>query len=440
MNSSSHRRLLDRLAARSPAGVVPRGAALQSLLAELGDPQDQLRSVQIAGSKGKGSTALYLESVLRASRRRVGVFTSPHLVRWSERFRIDAAEASSAQLDAALEQVDDAVVRLRRLGLEAELGFFDAALAVALVLFRDAGVDVAVLEAGLGGARDATCLAKPAVTCLTSVELEHTAILGNSIVAIATEKAGIARRGVPLVAGWLAVDAARVVRATAERAGAPLVEAGAGYDARVSRTADGRGCRLQFDGLGIALDVCLPVLGAPLAGCAAVALACAASVLPPEDLEPALLARSLASVRLPGRMELARLGGRDFLVDSAHTAESARALAQALRRMGRRAHLVFSLSRDKDLRGFIEPLIPALGSAVVTVADPARSGSPEMLVEQLQAVAPGVACRAEPDVARALDSARERCGQRELVCVAGSVYLAGRARALLGLHNGQSAR
>ena len=177
----------------SRVGLEP----VRALLARLGDPQLAQPCIHVAGSKGKGSTVLLCEALLSASGRRVGAFTSPHLERWTERIRIDGREVEAAALVAAFNEVRPHVEALLSEQPESAPSFFDATTAAALLCFRTAGVEWALLEVGLGGRLDSTNIVSPAVTCITSIELEHTDKLGHTLGAIAGEKAGILKAGVP---------------------------------------------------------------------------------------------------------------------------------------------------------------------------------------------------------------------------------------------------
>jgi folylpolyglutamate synthase/dihydropteroate synthase len=199
-------------------------APVEALLARVGEPQRGLRVVHVAGSKGKGSTALLGEALLRAVGLSTGTFTSPHLERWTERFRIDGHEVPGDALAAAVTRLRPHVDALRQ-GADPP-SFFDVTTAAAFLLFAEAGVDVALVEVGLGGRLDSTNVVAPAVCCITSIELEHTEKLGDTLAAIAGEKAGIAKAGVPLVVGALPAEAAEVVEARARALGCPLARLG----------------------------------------------------------------------------------------------------------------------------------------------------------------------------------------------------------------------
>jgi dihydrofolate synthase/folylpolyglutamate synthase len=404
---------------------------IRELARRLGEPQRGLSVIHVAGSKGKGSTALLAEALLRGAGRRVGTFTSPHLERWTERFRIDGREVEGAKLAAAVDRMRLHVDALRAEDPARVPSFFDATTAAALLLFREAGVDCAVLEVGLGGRLDSTNVVTPAVACVTSIELEHTDKLGTTLAEIAREKAGILKPGVPAVLGELPRPAREVVVARATELGAPL--AVLGRDFRVETLAEGReGLRLRMIDGPVDVEVRIPVLGAHQAANAALALACVRRAGGVADgALPEAVAKGLAGAELPGRIELL---GRDptLLVDAAHTAASARALARALSRLPRRrTRLVLSVSSGKDTASILRALLPEASEVTVTRADPTRSLAPGEVAAAVRAAAPDLPLEIVPDAQLAVRTAREGLGAEDLLCVTGSVYLAGIARRLL---------
>jgi dihydrofolate synthase/folylpolyglutamate synthase len=245
---------------------------VRRLLARLGSPEEELRVIHVAGSKGKGSTALFAEAMLGAAGERVGTFTSPHLERWTERVRLDGREVDGACLAAAIERVRPHVEALRRSGEGEAPTFFDATTAAALVCFREAGVDRVVLEVGLGGRLDSTNVVRPQVACITSVELEHTDRLGSTLGAIAAEKAGILKPGVPAVVGWLPAEARAAVEERAAELDVAIAWAERDFRIRILEE-DPAGLRVWLADGPVELEVRLPVLGAHQARNAALALA-----------------------------------------------------------------------------------------------------------------------------------------------------------------------
>jgi dihydrofolate synthase/folylpolyglutamate synthase len=411
-------------------------APIRALLARLGDPQRGLHVLHVAGSKGKGSTALLAEALLQQAGLRVGTFTSPHLLRWTERFRIDGREVSGALLGAAVGQLKPHVDALRA-GADAP-SFFDATTAAALLLFQQARLDVAILEVGLGGRLDSTNVVDPAVCCITSIELEHTEKLGDTLAAIAGEKVGIAKAGVPLVCGALSPEAAAVVVRRARELGCPLVRIGSELELELLETGP-LGSRFRIGDGGFRAELSLGVAGAHQVPNAALALAAVRRLDRLKD--PALLeaARAvLPRVRLPARSEIVSRSPW-LVIDAAHTAASAQALARVLEGLPRRAtHLVLSVSAGKDLTSICQSLATRADRVTVTRAEPIRSLPPQQLAEAVRAAAPDAELRIVPDPQLALQQARQQLADDELLCVAGSIYLAGIARQTLGAHPGDS--
>ena len=414
---------------------------IRALVERLGAPQAELSVIHLAGSKGKGSTALFTEALLGAAGERVGTFTSPHLERWTERFRIDGREVEGDLLAAAVERVAPHVDAMREEDPRRAPTFFDATTAVALVLFSEAKVDRCVFEVGLGGRLDSTNVVLPAVTCITGIELEHTEQLGSTLAEIASEKAGILKPGVPAVIGELHDEAAEVVEKRAAEIGAPIACLGHEFEVEVlDEDLEGLSLRL-LDG-PLRVNARIPVLGRHQARNAALALACATRALerePSTQLADAVV-RGLAAARLPARIEL--IGRSPWLVvDSAHTGASAAALAEVLQRIpGRRSHLVLSISAGKDTQTILKNLLPWVDEVTVTRAEPLRSLAPGEAAKLVRDAAPQVALRVVPNPQLALRAARERLGPEDLLCVTGSIYLAGIARPILsGPRSGECA-
>jgi len=414
---------------RGPAAGPPDGARVslrpvRQLLEAVGRPQDGLRILHIAGSKGKGSTALLAEALLRGAGVRTGVFTSPHLERWTERFRVDGHEVDGDALAQALTRLRPFVDAARE--GEEPPSFFDVTAAAGLLLFADAAVDVAILEVGLGGRLDSTNVVQPAVACITSIELEHTDKLGTTRAAIAGEKAGIAKAGVPLVVGPVADEAAAVIGARAREVDAPLLRLGheIAFEAE-----DGQ---VRFSDGAFSLDTPVGPAGRHQAVNAALALACVRRLgVVADDTLGATAPAVLAATVLPGRAEL--VGERPWrVVDGAHTEASAQALAEVLAKLPRRrTHLVLSVSAGKGLEAICAALAPSADVVTVTRAEPTRSLSPAEVADAVRVVAPHAEVRAVPNPHMAVRAALDACGPEDLVCATGSIYLAGVARPIL---------
>jgi dihydrofolate synthase/folylpolyglutamate synthase len=417
---------------RTPRRARLSLAPIRALLERLGAPERGLSVLHVAGSKGKGSTALFAESVLRAAGARVGTFTSPHLERWTERFRVDGAEIGPERLAAAVDRLRPHVDALCEAGGETVPSFFDATTAVALLLFRELRVDHAVLEVGLGGRLDSTNAVEPAVCCITSIELEHTDILGDTLAAVAAEKAGILKPGIPVVCGELPPEALDVVERRAAELGCPLARIGREIEVAVEiDTPDAQ--HIRFRERDLCFTASLRVAGVHQAANAGLAVAAARRVLDPR-LAPALLAdvarAGLEATELPARVEILERAPW-VVVDAAHTAASARALAAVLAGLGRPVDFVLSISAGKDTRSILAALLPLARSLTLTRAEPMRSLDPGEIAAVAHRVQPGLSMRVVPNPHLALRTAREMLAPDALLCATGSVYLAGIARRVL---------
>jgi dihydrofolate synthase/folylpolyglutamate synthase len=409
---------------------------IRALLARLGDPQTGLPVLHVAGSKGKGSVVLMVEALARAAGLRTGAYTSPHLSRWTERFRIDGREIDPAPLAAAVARVAPAVEALRAPGTPARAEvtpqptWFDAVTATAFVVFAEQPLDLVLLEVGLGGRLDSTNVVAPRLCCVTSIELEHTERLGTTLSAIAAEKAGILKAGVPAVIGDLPAEARAVVEARAKEIGAPLVSYGQEFSASGTGVGAGGQRIRQRDGR-LEIEAGLACLGPHQVHNASLALACARRLRITSDRDlPVIAARAFESIRLPGRIEV--LERRPIvLVDSAHTRASAESLALVLAELPHRArHLVLSVSRGKDVAAICGALVPGAARVTLTRAEPSRS----LELAELELVVRAAGARdvvLEADPRRALRRARATLAEDEMLCVAGSIYLAGIAREVL---------
>jgi dihydrofolate synthase/folylpolyglutamate synthase len=387
---------------------------IRALLAEIGHPERGLPCVLVAGSKGKGTTTLAAEQLLRAAGCRVGTFTKPHLESWRERFRVDGELVGEAPLIAALRDLQPAIERLRG-DTERCPSFFDVTVALALRLFRESSADVGAIEVGIGGRLDSTNAVEARVTVVTSIQLEHTDKLGDTLEAIGREKAGIFRTKVPALHGPLAAEAFGALAAQAIAVDAPLEEVRA-HDVR----ADAEGLRFRLeDGRALAS----PVLGAHQATNLALAVRASETFLGRELSRREL--DSLGTLRLPARVE--RIG--DAILDDAHTPDSARALRETLASLwpGARWVFVLSISRDKDAAGIVAELAPVTRVCVATGAEASRSIGAEELASLAWAAGIGeVVAEAEPLPALERARALMRAGDR--LAVSGSVFLAGALR------------
>jgi dihydrofolate synthase/folylpolyglutamate synthase len=414
--------------------------AARQFMRLLGDPHQGVPAIHIAGTKGKGSTAALLDSVLRAAGYRTGLFTSPHLVSFRERVRVSGQMLPEADIARLVERVRPAVEAVRGMPGLSPCTFFETYLGMAALHFAAQNVDLAIYETGLGGRLDATNLVTPRVAAITTIGFDHMAVLGDTLDAIAREKAGIAKAGVPLVvATGQPEEAWEAICEVAGQAGAPVVQAPgverAEPPTRAAVAADGTPVpptdRFVAEGWGEPLECAL--LGAHQASNVGVAL----GVL--EQLRAAgytvgdpAVAEGLARVRWPGRFDLR--GARPWVVfDCAHNAESARALARALPEYldYRRLALVVGMSEDKDAGAFAAELARLGAQAILTQAGNARAAEPAVLAERAGGLWDDA--RQVPDVLAAYEAALESAGEDGAVCVTGSFYVVGEAMVRLGV-------
>ena len=397
---------------------------ITALVERLGTPQARYRSVHIAGTNGKGSTAALTAAILQAAGYRVGLYTSPHLVEFRERIRVNGRMVEESEIARLTD-------RIKALS-EPELSptFFEFTTAMALQYFADSGVDVAVLEVGLGGRFDATNVVSPLVSAITTIGLDHQEYLGSTLESVAFEKAGIIKRNVPVILGRLP-DAARdsIERIASERQ-APVLRLGRDFQAEGETPArfSYRSASVRYEGLSC------PLLGAhQLDNCAiAVTVVEAARQQQLVVQEPAIRA-GLREVHWEGRLEVVAEHPLTVL-DGAHNPSAAEALAGYLRRFRRdnpssRVILVLAMMRDKDHRGFVEPFKGLVDGVVLTQAELKRSATAEALKVLIGGVLPQV--RVHARVADALDAARALARSQDVICVTGSLMLIGEVKALL---------
>ncbi len=351
------------------------------VLEQLGRPQDRFRTVHLAGSNGKGSTAAFLESVLRRTGLRVGLFTSPHLNHFRERFRVDGRTVADETIGAMTERLladgleedpaevnawierEDMIRRMESSSWYAERGdgsvfcrltFFECTTVLALLLFEQAGVEVAVMETGMGGRLDATNVLEPRVSVITPIHLEHTTWLGDTIEAIAGEKAGIIKPGVPVVCSRQHPDARAVIERVAARKKSPVSWLGEDFEA----SGDWRRARFRVAGRTFG-PVRLGLAGAHQLDNAALALGCMPHLVWGSDTPESAVEDGLRLVAWPGRFE--RLGEQgQWILDGAHNPDGARVLAQTVREVlgDQPIRLVFGVLGDKEAVGMLSELVP----------------------------------------------------------------------------------
>lgn len=401
---------------------------IRLLSRELGSPHEAFPAIHIAGTNGKGSTAAMTEAILRAAGCRTGLYTSPHLLSITERMRVDGEPIPQDQFARLATQVRMAGERLVEQGLlPAPPTFFEQVTAIGYLWFAGQRVDLAVLEVGMGGRLDATNICRPVVTAITPVGLDHQQYLGETIAAIAGEKAGIIKAGIPVVVAPQEPPARAVITARAVECDAPVIE-GQVTAELVRRTVDLRQW-VEFQcGLG-SFDACLSLRGDHQRVNAATAVAVIEALVSRGwTVGTDAITSGLEQTFWPGRLDL-RSGpaGRPLLIDGAHNQAGAAVLRDFLVSYcaDRPLTLIFGAMRDKDVAEMTSRLFPIFKTIVLTGIDNPRALDPAEI---------STAANVEraPDIAAALELAAPLTPRTGLIVVAGSLYLVGEVLELLG--------
>lgn len=398
-------------------GMKPGLERINFMLAALGNPQERIPIVQVAGTNGKGSTAAFLAAICTAAGLRTGFFSSPHLTSFTERFRIDNTEISPERVVELAGRVMAAA--------PPEATFFEIVTAMAFQYVAEEGVDLAIMETGMGGRWDATNAACGILSVITPIGLDHCQYLGDTIAAIAGEKAGIIKQERPVVTARQEPEARQVIEECCRELASPLYCSGERFAA--SWEAEG----LAYHGLGVTMTGLHPGIGgryqAENAGCALAAaelLRDLGFAIPPEAMRD-----GIADARWPGRMELFP-GAPPILLDGAHNPAGAKALAESLADVRRqRLVMVFGVMCDKELSGILSPLLP-LVDLVIAVTPALERAMPAVALADACRLR-GTAVRAAGTVADGLVQARAAAGVDDLILVCGSLFTVGEARSLL---------
>ncbi|HEX4962188.1 MAG TPA: folylpolyglutamate synthase/dihydrofolate synthase family protein [Thermoanaerobaculia bacterium] len=396
----------------------------RDLLARVGDPQRRFPCVLVAGTNGKGSTSAFLAAMAQAAGLRTGLYTSPHLENVEERLRIDGRAIDSGRLGAILEGLVGFAER--------ETGtpptYFEAVTFAAFRWFAEAQVDLAVLEVGLGGRLDATNLADPILSLITPIGFDHQEFLGNTLAAIAREKAGILRPGRPALAWIEEPEPAESVRTVAGEVGADLRFASSEVRIEAVEALGWEGQRIRLGTPAQPYDLATALLGDHQAKNLGLAVRAAETLasLGFDGLGSAAIAAGAAACRWPGRLEPIEIpGGRRVLLDAAHNADGAAVLARFLDRLERPADLLFGVLADKDYGEMLPRLAARARRIVLTKPVSPRAKEPAELLPLL-AGRRDVDVEVEPDPSRALDRALALGGEVLVAC--GSIYLVGELR------------
>lgn len=384
-------------------GMDFRLERLTPLLARLGDPQAAFPSIHVAGTNGKGSTAAMLHSIYSHGGYRTGIYTSPHLLSFRERIRVGDRYISEGDVIADAERVRNAAEIAN-----VDLTFFEIATIMAFLEFRRRDVELAVVEVGLGGRLDATNVVRPAAAVITSIGLEHCQLLGDTVEAIAAEKAGIIKPGAIVLTGQLPPEAQLVVAEKARACRAPWLRYGDDFGPADVRAADGSSLKI-------------PLAGSHQLHNAALAVATARALRDVFPVDHAAIADGVSNVRWPGRLEtLAR--APLTLVDAAHNPHAVLALRTSLEALAvpRPRVLVFGVMADKDWPAMLTTLAPLFDHVVLSPVSTARALDPRRATSLIADFRPYEIADSATD---ALAIARERAGSVGAIVVTGSIFL-----------------
>jgi dihydrofolate synthase/folylpolyglutamate synthase len=431
-----------RTAAEVRADHPRKLARMRALLDRLDNPERAFGSVLVAGTKGKGSIAAMAESILGAAGRRTGLLTSPHLMTWCERTRIAGQMIAPDEVARLMPLVREAAERL--VAERPDLGAattFEAGLALSLRALAEHGVEVAVVEVGVGGAHDATNVLEPLAVALGPISYDHQATLGDTLTAIATEKAAIMRPGRLAVSAAQPEEAGRVVEQVAAERGACLEVVGGDWRWHPDGDSACRGAFTVDGPRGHFTGLTTPLLGRHQRENAGAAVALATGVLTPglggeghrtgSGHADEAVRRGLAEVWWPGRLQVLR-ERPTLVVDGAHNGDSAARLAEAIGECfeAHRVHLVFGTSGSKDVRRMLDALLPIASTVTLTRSHHERSVPLPDLAETL--AGRGAEALIVPEVNEAVLRALDGAGPDDLVLVTGSLFVVGEALEAFG--------
>jgi dihydrofolate synthase/folylpolyglutamate synthase len=396
------------------------------LLSLLGDPQKKAGSVHITGTNGKGSVAIMIASALTAVGYPTGLYTSPHLHSWRERIRVDGEMISEAELARLVSELRPHVEAVNKRASYGELTTFELLTCMAFAYFGQRGVKFQMLEVGMGGKFDATSVITPLVAIITTIGLDHTDVLGNTLAEIAAEKCGIIKPAITVVTSPQPPEAAEVIAKTCAERKAKLLVVGKDVSWQALESGlDGQ--RFEVKGRQGNYKLSIPILGEHQLQNAATAVA-ALEVLAERgfDITAESIARGLAKIEWPGRFQVLR---RDppLVVDGAHNIDAARSLKKALKEYFdfNKAILVMGASDDKNIKGVIAELLPLFDRVIVTRSRHPRAMAPAPLAAEF--ARHGIKARIAEDVPAALSRALSLAGEKDLVCLAGSLFIVGEA-------------
>lgn len=415
------RGVLEWLFAQEASGIKFGLENTKELLERMGNPHQKFRSVHIAGTNGKGSISAMTESVLREAGYVTGLYTSPHLVDFSERIRVCGEKISDQEFLELAEEVKHHADEM--LAESKKLTFFELTTVIAFAHFARKEVEIAVVEVGMGGRLDSTNVITPEACAITPISMEHAEFLGDTIAKIAAEKAGIIKPGIPVVSSRQLNDAMDVIRSKADT----LTVAGEDSKFEII-SSDSNGTEISSDAIGMSLSV--PLIGSYQGD------NCALSVLLLKELmnrgiyipDEAFIS-GLQKTRWPGRLETVSFNPR-IIIDCTHTPAGADVVASEVKRIFGRVILVFGILNDKDVSGVAEKFGPISEEAFIVTPDSKRALPAELTAEYFE---PYTKVQIRSSLRDAISAAKEKAGTDGTVLITGSLYMAGEAMEVLNV-------
>jgi dihydrofolate synthase/folylpolyglutamate synthase len=399
---------------------------VRALLEGLSDPLASLKVIHIAGTKGKGSTAAMIESILRKAGYKTGLFTSPHLIRVNERIRVNGREITDLELAEELIQLKPAAKEVDTLGSLGKLTYFEILTALALCFFAKVNVDATVLEVGLGGRFDATNVCDPVCAVITSISLDHTDILGTDLAGIAGEKAMIIKPERPAVIAPQTREVKEVMISRAREVEAEVFWVEDSY-AYKRRFMDDKHLCFDLEGKRHLEEASTPMLGDQhMINAATAVTVCDVLEGKGFQIPDAAIREGLASIELPARFQIVRREPR-VILDGAHNRDSARHLAGTMRELfpGSRITAVIGLAKDKDVEGFLDEIAPLCGRIIFTRSRTMKAAPEKRLLDAVLEFT-GEVIMTE-GVGQAVHAALDKAGPEDVILITGSFYVVGEA-------------
>ena len=418
----TYQQTLDRLYSLQRLGIKLRLANIRRVLKLFGDPQKTLRIIHVGGTNGKGSVGAMISAILQEAGFRIGLYTSPHMVDFAERIRINNDFISEDEVIDLIEKIE---------AITHELTFFEVVTSMALVYFAQNLVDFAVLEVGMGGRLDATNVTDPIVSVITNVDLEHTQYLGDNLARIAREKAGIIKRNGVVVTAEVKAQILKILAETCQRRRARLFRVGKDIKFRIQKSEFGsphsafgvQGIYGQYENLQI------PLLGKHQIVNAATSIGAVELLRPSFVISEDNIREGLAKTSWPGRLEV--INRSQIVLDGAHNVAAARSLKEALQDCFDYRRLIFVLGilEDKDIEGMVAELAPLASRIIVARPCTNRAAQPSRIAREAKKYLPEVVIR--ESVPDAIRYARGYAAPDDLICVTGSLYTVSEARKVL---------